>query len=183
MVMAAQQETPRVNPLSRDRFYLRTIRAVAGARGFTRATLEEWKLDGRTEDIVQCVSELAANAVLHGVPPGRGFLLRLVCVEDGLRIEVHDSGRRMPQPPQTNVRRDGRARAGSRHGPLGLVGRARAESRQGRVGSVQPLTSRLDPVTTTEKGFPWKQPIARGSTRTLARSPRRSCRTSVRPRC
>ncbi|MCM1968633.1 ATP-binding protein [Streptomyces sp. G1] len=104
--MAAQQETPRVNPLSRDRFYLRTIRAVAGARDFTRAALEEWKLDGRTEDIVQCVSELAANAVLHGVPPGRGFLLRLVCVEDGLRIEVHDSGRRMPQLPQTNVSTD-----------------------------------------------------------------------------
>jgi two-component sensor histidine kinase len=39
------------------------------------------------------VSELATNALVHGVPAGRGFLLRLVLHGDGvLRVEVHDSG-------------------------------------------------------------------------------------------
>lgn len=44
--------------------------------------------------MVLCVSELATNALLHGVPPGRGFRVHL-CLErvDGLiRVEPHDSG-------------------------------------------------------------------------------------------
>lgn len=41
-----------------------------------------------------CVSELATNALVHGVPPGRGFRVRLYWERAGgrLRIEMHDSG-------------------------------------------------------------------------------------------
>lgn len=39
-----------------------------------------------------CVSELATNAVLRGVPPGRGYRLRLLRFGGLVRVEVHDSG-------------------------------------------------------------------------------------------
>lgn len=39
-----------------------------------------------------CVSELAANAVLHGAPVGREFCVRLMWEEGVLWIEVRDSG-------------------------------------------------------------------------------------------
>ncbi|MFD8795553.1 signal transduction histidine kinase, partial [Streptomyces vinaceus] len=38
------------------------------------------------------MSELATNALLHGVPAGRGYLLRLLRLEHLVRAEVHDSG-------------------------------------------------------------------------------------------
>ncbi|MFJ8371513.1 ATP-binding protein [Streptomyces sp. NPDC094461] len=43
-------------------------------------------------DIRFCVSELATNALLHGVPPGREFAVRLRATEDLVRLEVRDSG-------------------------------------------------------------------------------------------
>ncbi|MFI6861074.1 ATP-binding protein [Streptomyces sp. NPDC050421] len=45
-------------------------------------------------DVLLCVSELATNAFVHGVPPGRGFRMHLYWERgDGrLRIEMHDSG-------------------------------------------------------------------------------------------
>jgi anti-sigma regulatory factor (Ser/Thr protein kinase) len=33
----------------------------------------EWGITDRHDDIRPCVSELATNAVLHGVPPGRQY--------------------------------------------------------------------------------------------------------------
>ncbi len=40
-----------------------------------------------------CVSELATNALRHGVPPGRGYRLQFSPAHPGpLRVEVHDSG-------------------------------------------------------------------------------------------
>lgn len=77
----------------RSRFYRRDRRSVPAAREFTREALDAWGVAGRAEDVLLCVSELTTNALLHGVPPGRGFLLRLS--RDGagvLRVEVHDSG-------------------------------------------------------------------------------------------
>lgn len=47
-----------------------------------------------------CVSELATNALLHGTPPGRGFLVRLRYDPDVLRVEVHDSGSAWPLTPE-----------------------------------------------------------------------------------
>ena len=50
-----------------------------------------------TDDVLLCVSELATNALLHGVLPGRGYRLRLWSYADGLlRVEVHDSGDGLP---------------------------------------------------------------------------------------
>lgn len=34
--------------------------------------------------------------LLHGVPPGRGFLVRLLLEEGDLKVEVHDSGGGVP---------------------------------------------------------------------------------------
>ncbi|MEV4335186.1 ATP-binding protein [Streptomyces sp. NPDC049597] len=78
----------------RELFCRRERRSVATAREFVRATLTAWEWGARADDITLCVSELATNALVHGVPPGRGYLLRMWLYEQGtvLRVEVHDSG-------------------------------------------------------------------------------------------
>ncbi|OIK02042.1 ATP-binding protein [Streptomyces sp. MUSC 14] len=75
-------------------FLRRDRRSVRMAREFTRAVLSEWRFGRREDEVLLCVSELATNAVLHGVPPGRGFSVRasLLRTEGQLRLEVHDSG-------------------------------------------------------------------------------------------
>ncbi|MER6352303.1 ATP-binding protein [Streptomyces sp. NPDC001634] len=81
------------HPHTREAFYRRDRRSVRLAREFTRAALIDWEAGSRSDDVLLCVSELATNALLHGVPPGRGFGLRLTLHPDGvLRIEIHDSG-------------------------------------------------------------------------------------------
>ncbi|MER7397556.1 ATP-binding protein [Streptomyces sp. NPDC000151] len=85
--------------LFRERFYSRDRRSVPAAREFARRAFDDWGLGARTDDALLCVSELATNAVRHGVPPGRGFLLRLYRSGEGgpVRIEVHDSGPGRPR--------------------------------------------------------------------------------------
>ena len=81
------------HPHTREAFYRRDRRSVGVARDFTRTALADWGVGPRADDVLLCVSELTTNAVLHGVPPGRGFRLRLALHPDGvLRAEVHDSG-------------------------------------------------------------------------------------------
>ncbi|MEW1696729.1 ATP-binding protein [Streptomyces sp. NPDC091278] len=84
-------------PLFREAFYRRERRSVPLARDFTRRALADWGLDACADDVLLCVSELATNALLHGVPPGRGYRLHLYLERPGpLRVEVHDSGEGTP---------------------------------------------------------------------------------------
>lgn len=86
-------ETMQLAPL-RERFYRRERRSVGFAREFAREAVTDWEFGARLDDVLLCVSELATNALVHGVPPGRGYRLRLFLEEAGalLRVEVHDSG-------------------------------------------------------------------------------------------
>ncbi|MDT0455462.1 ATP-binding protein [Streptomyces sp. DSM 41527] len=85
---------------ARTAFYCRERRSVSRARQFARTALADWDLDHLADDVLLCVSELATNALLHGVPPGRGYRLCLSLDEGGLlRVEVHDSGAGEPRLP------------------------------------------------------------------------------------
>ncbi len=93
-------------PAFREHFYPRSPRSVTAARKFARAALSDWGVPlERARDIEVCVSELTANALAHGVPPGRGFQVALHLLPGGrVHVEVHDSGPGRP--------RSGRVRAG-----------------------------------------------------------------------
>ncbi len=80
-------------PFFAERLFRRERRSVPAARAFAGEVLDAWKAPERRPEVLLCVSELATNAVLHGVPPGRGFRLMTWLERDGLlRVEVHDSG-------------------------------------------------------------------------------------------
>jgi serine/threonine-protein kinase RsbW len=80
-------------PCFREAFFRRERRSVAAAREFTAQALFDWRLTGRRDDVLLCVSELATNALVHGVPPGRGYRMQLHLGCGGLlHVEVHDSG-------------------------------------------------------------------------------------------
>ncbi|KOV55629.1 ATP-binding protein [Streptomyces sp. MMG1121] len=106
--MDAEPQLPR----TREAFYRRDRRSVRLARRFAQETLTEWAFTGRSEDVLLCVSELATNVLLHGVPVGRGFVLRLALHADGaLRVELHDSGAgevRTPDPSPSPESESGR---------------------------------------------------------------------------
>ncbi|NEC86288.1 ATP-binding protein [Streptomyces sp. SID12501] len=86
-------ETIRPRPL-RERFFRRERRSVPAARKLAYEFLADWGLADteRGDDVLLCVSELATNALVHGVPPGRQFLLFLRYDGKVLRVAVHDSG-------------------------------------------------------------------------------------------
>ena len=70
--------------------FARTADQTAAARDFVRATLTDWGIDGRVDDVVLMASELFTNAVLHGA----GGVDVTVALRDGdLRVEVVDDGR------------------------------------------------------------------------------------------
>ncbi|MEU7556465.1 ATP-binding protein [Streptomyces sp. NPDC044571] len=83
--------------LLRERVYPRSRQSVSTAREFTRVTLHAWGVTCRRDDVLLCVSELATNALLHGVPPGRGYRLRLLRFGEAVRVEVHGSGGGRPR--------------------------------------------------------------------------------------
>ncbi|MDT9688810.1 ATP-binding protein [Streptomyces sp. P9(2023)] len=78
--------------LSRQQRFPRSRFSVPAARTFAVNTATEWGATDRLDDVRLCVSELATNALLHGVPPGREFCVRLTTDGEVLRIEVRDSG-------------------------------------------------------------------------------------------
>ncbi|WNI24230.1 ATP-binding protein [Streptomyces sp. ITFR-16] len=71
------------------------------ARRLVVQQLDAWGVPYGSElsdDVAVIVSELAANAVLHGRVPGRDFELRVRPEADAFRIEVSDArGDRMPE--------------------------------------------------------------------------------------
>ncbi|WP_327748510.1 ATP-binding protein [Streptomyces europaeiscabiei] len=86
-------------PYLRSRFFRRERRSVPAARRFVYETLAGWGLAEaeRSGDLLLCVSELATNALAHGVPPGRQFLVCLRYGGNALRVDVHDSGGGTPR--------------------------------------------------------------------------------------
>jgi anti-sigma regulatory factor (Ser/Thr protein kinase) len=78
-----------------------TRRGARLARRLAAHQLDEWGVPYGSElsdDVAVIVSELAANAVLHGLVPGRDFELRITVLADTLRIEVSDAkGERGPE--------------------------------------------------------------------------------------
>lgn len=90
---------------SDERQLPRSPASVPEARTFVIEALDRWRLDDRLDDVQLCASELATNAVQHGVPPGRCFLVRIILHDHLLRIEVHDSGSGTPgvRRPDTDV--------------------------------------------------------------------------------
>jgi anti-sigma regulatory factor (Ser/Thr protein kinase) len=78
--------------LSQQRRFPRRRTSVGASRDFVVSVLTEWELGPLIEDIELCVSELATNALLHGVAPGREFSVVLQRTEDLVRLDVRDSG-------------------------------------------------------------------------------------------
>lgn len=78
--------------LSQRQRFPRSPRSVGAARTFALGALAAWGLVDRLDDIRLCVSELATNALLHGVPKGRDFELSLLTDGTNLHIAVRDSG-------------------------------------------------------------------------------------------
>lgn len=91
-------ETIRPCPLLK-KYFRRERRSVPAARETAYEFLADWGLAGteRGDDVLLCVSELATNALLHGVPPGRQFMLFLRYDGRELRVAVHDSGGGFPR--------------------------------------------------------------------------------------
>ncbi|MFF3122779.1 ATP-binding protein [Streptomyces sp. NPDC057908] len=82
--------------LSQQRRFPRRRTSVSASRDFVTGVLSEWDLHSLIEDIALCVSELATNALLHGVPPGREFCVGVRRGEESVRLEVRDSGPGQP---------------------------------------------------------------------------------------
>ncbi|TRV77540.1 ATP-binding protein [Streptomyces sp. 130] len=86
--------------LVQQRRFTRRRTSVGASRAFVTGVLAEWQLHTLIENIRLCVSELATNALLHGVPPGREFSVALHRAEDQVRLEVRDSGPGQPRVQQ-----------------------------------------------------------------------------------
>ncbi len=132
--LVTQGDDRRVNveiqpALLRERFYPRSRQTVRPAREFAAETLHAWGVTCRHDEVLLCVSELATNALLHGVPPGRGYRLRMLRYEGTVRVEVHDSGGGRPR-----VGRGDRSAEGGR----GLLLVAAVADRWGIVARVPP---------------------------------------------
>ncbi|MFF1420702.1 ATP-binding protein [Streptomyces sp. NPDC058280] len=76
----------------------RSAASVPAARAFTRDVLGEARAYAHAlDDVLLCVSELATNAVRHGVPVGGALLLKVDADDQRVRVECHDANRRRPR--------------------------------------------------------------------------------------
>jgi two-component sensor histidine kinase len=80
-----------------------TGRAAALARQVTREALAAWQRADLEETAVLIVSELVTNAVRHASTGGSLVGLRLEIAGTSVRIEVHDTDPRWPQPSTPNA--------------------------------------------------------------------------------
>ncbi|MFI7344202.1 ATP-binding protein [Streptomyces sp. NPDC050085] len=114
-----------------------TVFIVPAARRCARQALAGWGLAAheRSDDVLLCVSEPATNALLHGVPPGRGYRLQLSYGGGVLRVEVQDSG---PGTPRMRKGGDGvGGRACCSSPPVRIGGGGGAEPGEGGLGRVR----------------------------------------------
>ena len=88
--------------LTGQQLFTRRKPSIQASRQFVTRTLSEWGYTDRLDEIQICVSELATNALLHGVPPGRLFRVCVEAADEEVRIEVRDSG---PGHPVTQAPR------------------------------------------------------------------------------
>ena len=70
--------------------------AAAEARGQVRAAICTWDVPVDADVAVLLTSELVTNAIRH--EGGKAILLAVSCSRDQLRVDVHDSSRRVPAP-------------------------------------------------------------------------------------
>lgn len=82
------------------------LASVGRARTFVLNTLTQWGVEGRSEDVQYCVSELATNALIHG-SSAAGFSVRLNISDDLIRIEVGDPSAELPRIGAPGCESDG----------------------------------------------------------------------------
>ncbi|MFD7514835.1 ATP-binding protein [Streptomyces niveus] len=86
--------------LTTSRRFTRSDASVPAARAFTREVIDaaDAAIDrSALDDVLLCVSELATNAVRHGVPAGGALLVKVGADEHRVRVECHDANRRRPR--------------------------------------------------------------------------------------
>ncbi len=197
-MMATESDSGHVNeeiphPSPRERFYRRERQSVPAARAFTREALADWGAVERSYDIVLCVSELATNALVHGVPPGRGFLLRLAVAVAVRRWRARRAARQRGRPTGRTAgggrgAARGRAWAAAGVGAGGQVGRGGAGPREDRVVRVRRTVSLRAVLGITARRGPREFRAAPRSSpagpapcgRCSPEQPHRPCRTRCR---
>ncbi|MFE5663309.1 ATP-binding protein [Streptomyces niveus] len=86
--------------LTTSRRFTRSDASVPAARAFTREVIDAADtaiVGSALDDVLLCVSELATNAVRHGVPVGGALLVKVGADEHRVRVECHDANRRRPR--------------------------------------------------------------------------------------
>ena len=80
--------------------------AASVARAHLRAAISSWRLPVDMDVAVLLVSELVANAIIHGDEGARilaAVTMRVRCSGGELRVEVHDRSRNIPVPASLEV--------------------------------------------------------------------------------
>jgi anti-sigma regulatory factor (Ser/Thr protein kinase) len=76
-------------------------RAARRARHVVGSLLEGWQLDGLTDDVVSCVSELVANVYEHAAKSATAELFVSWVPGSSLTVEVRDQDSRLPRRHRT----------------------------------------------------------------------------------
>ncbi|WP_078917687.1 ATP-binding protein [Streptomyces sp. NRRL S-813] len=85
------------DPAPRQQSFRPDAAAAAAARRFAQHTLTDWAIAERLDDVRLCLSELVANAVVHGGAEADAILVRFSVSDHLLRLEVHDSAAALPE--------------------------------------------------------------------------------------